>query len=144
MRSAKPYKPVGKPVDSRWMNEMAQCFDPVINLDHLPDHLCVRDCEEVVLAKVQSSDTALICVQKILADSQSAPVVKNDVRKDRNSRFYDPSSESDDDESEDMYTLPSFSAKYATRGQNTNLCSETLDKGLVAFSKALPFCYPLT
>ena len=143
MRSSKPYKPLGKPVDSRWMTEMTHCFDPVINLDQLQDHLCLRDCEEIVKTKSECSDRALIYVQKSLAP-QSAHMGKTDIRKDKNSRFYDPSSESEYDSEEDMNTLPSFSAKYVTRSQNTELCSETLDKSLVAFSKALPFCYPLT
>ena len=124
---------------------MAHCFDPVINLDHLQDHLCLRDCEDIVKTKVECSHSALICVQTSLAESQSAPIGKTDIRKDKTSRFYDPPSESDEYTSEeDMNTLPSFTATYATRSQISKLSSENMNKSLVAFSKALPFCYPLT
>ena len=124
-------RPLGKIVDSTWMKEMSACFDPQINLHHLPDHLCVRDSKEIVSCKINCANLALSQVKNEISQSS------NDVRKSRNSRYIESS-----DEEDDYYTLPTFNlVSVSSKAVDTNSISTTL---LESFAKALPLCYPFT
>ena len=141
MNVSKPYKKVGKPVDSTWMKEMSTCFDPEISLNHLPDHLCVRDCTEIIQSKINCAETALVVLQDVLATAPTTKVGHTDIRSNRNSRFYE--AVSSDDESEDFYSMPAFKATYGSvNDKKAN--EDRLLQTLKAFSKAIPYCYPCT
>ena len=112
MKATKPYKKVGKPVDSTWMKEMVACFDPPINLNHLQDHLCLRDSKDIIQSKMNCAETALVVLQECLAKPQPARAGHSDITNNRSSRFYEAPLSDDDDGSEDYYSMPAFKFNY--------------------------------
>ena len=115
MKATKPYKKVGKPVDSTWMKEMGACFDPPINLNHLPDHLCLRDSKDIIQSRINCAETALVVSQDVLEKPPPAWVGHSNICNNRSSRFYEAPPSDDDDASEDHYSMPAFTANYVKK-----------------------------
>ena len=151
MRSNKKGSKIGIPVNSTWMKEMSTCFEPEINLNHLSDHLCVRDSVAIVAAKITCAEAAFNEIQDVLLPPKPVHTYpkkvrygNGDVRDNKNSRYYEPPSEDDDNAEEDWNSLPAFTATYIQPGNDFSAKDESLPSAVLAFSKAIPYCHPCT